>query len=109
MWAVADLGELNFDDAAKACAGLELAGFNDWRLPTVTELFGLVDHEKFRPAIDSDAFPGTKSDWYWTSTDVASSSVYAWLVGFYDGHVGDGHRSFRAFVRAVRVAAPAGQ
>lgn len=39
-----------------------------WRLPTVKELFALVDRGRHNPAIDTEKFPDTKSDWYWTGT-----------------------------------------
>jgi hypothetical protein len=95
--------------AEKTCAGLDLAGHSDWRLPTRKELNTLVDDTRFRPAIDVEAFPDTKSDWYWTATLYASSSDYAWCVNFNSGLVDGSHRgSYGAFVRAVR-SVPAGQ
>jgi hypothetical protein len=84
-------------------------GFADWRLPTVQELFGLVDHTRSSPAIDTDAFPHCKSLWYWTDTPCAWSSGHAWFVNFSLGYVGYGGRDYLAFVRAVRRVSPAGQ
>ena len=95
--------------AEKLCADLDLAGHTDWRLPTIEELFALADRSKVRPAIDTNAFPDTKSDWYWSSTVHASDSSYAWVVHFGYGFALDLHRDDgSAFVRAVR-ASPAGQ
>ena len=74
-----------------------------WRLPTVQELFGLVDHTQCRPAIDGEAFPDTRRDIYWTSTPWAGNPDAAvWCVGFLNGYVGDLHRSSVGCVRAVR-------
>jgi hypothetical protein len=93
--------------AEKACATLDLAGHSDWRLPTVEELFLLADRKRFSPAIDTEAFPDTRSDWYWTSTIDASSSDYAWLVDFGGGSAYSAHRDDDdAFARAVRSVAP---
>ena len=101
--------EVNHAAAEQTCSDLDLAGHTDWRLPTVEELFALADRSKVRPAIDTDAFPDTKSDWYWSSTVHASVSSYAWVVGFDNGNAyGSRRGNGLAFVRAVR-ASPAGQ
>ena len=41
------------------CACLQLAGHDDWRLPTRIELVSLVDFTRSSPAIDVQAFPDT--------------------------------------------------
>jgi hypothetical protein len=110
MWSASDVGgtpddrEINHDDAEKACAELNLAGHADWRLPTPHELFGLVDHARHRPAIDTDAFPSCASDWYWSGCRLAADPDYAWVVNFHHGGVSHYHRDDYARVRAVRVA-----
>ena len=111
MWSKATLTEEEIDHAGaeRVCKELDLAGHTDWRLPSVEELFALADRSRYSPAIDTDAFPDTKSDWYWTSTITAWSSGRAWVVDFYSGGSNCGHRSNAyAFVRAVR-SVPAGQ
>jgi hypothetical protein len=101
--------EINHATAEQLCTELDLAGHTDWRLPTVDELFALADRTRTEPALDTDAFPDTQSDWYWTSTIAAWSSGFAWIVGFYDGYANYYHRYYNlAFVRAVR-GVPAGQ
>ncbi len=71
-----------------------------WRLPTIKELFSLVDHTKTGPAIDTEKFPDTKSDWYWSSTPTTWNSSARWVVGFHNGFVGDD--DITACVRACR-------
>ncbi|MBS0218107.1 MAG: DUF1566 domain-containing protein [Proteobacteria bacterium] len=92
--------------AAKLVAKLNkelAAGEPQWRMPTVEELFLIADRTKRMPAIDTEAFPDTKSDWYWTSTISAWSSDYAWIVSFDGGYSDVSHRDYDvAFVRAVR-------
>src|SRR5690242_15993661 len=66
MW-THTLGEAPFKKAQalidKANAE-KLGGFDDWRLPTVEELFCLADRSRHSPAIDKDAFHDTP-DYGW--------------------------------------------
>jgi len=101
------LGEGNFKKAEKLIAEAnkkKLGGFDDWRLPTVEELFCLADRSRYNPAIDTDFFPDTKSDWYWTASSGAFDSGSAWIVHFDDGGSNAFGRAYDAFVRAVRSA-----
>lgn len=93
--------------AVKLCDELSLAGHSDWRLPTRAELLTLVDDTRYNPAIDTEAFPDTSSDWYWTSTVAAWSSSRAWLVLFNDGDASLSLRDgYGGLVRAVRSLPP---
>ncbi len=86
--------------AEKAVADLD----SSWRLPTIEELRELIDYTKRRPAIDTEAFPDTESDWYWTNTPVAGYEDAArWVVGFSYGYVHVSLRDYYACVRAVRA------
>lgn len=113
MWSAKNVveNELDHENATKACEGLTLASANDWRLPTVDELFALADRTRYSPAIDTAFFPSCQRDWYWTSTAAAWSSSAAWVVSFGYGVAYSGARDYTCFVRAVRSvsAAPAGQ
>jgi hypothetical protein len=64
------------------CGGLNLAGFTDWRLPSVIELFSLVDLSVAAPTINSTYFPGTVAGIYWSSTPSAGPVGNAWTVTF---------------------------
>jgi len=71
------------------CGNLSLAGHEDWRLPNITELTGIVDYGRYSPTIDTSVFP--TDDPYgplWSSTASASSTGFAWQVSFYVGEVG---------------------
>jgi hypothetical protein len=73
-----------------------------WRLPTVAELFSLVDHAKHGPAIDTEVFADTENDWYWTDTKCTWNDAAVWVVAFSSGSVDGIHRGNGACVRAVR-------
>ena len=96
---------VNHATAEAACQALG----EGWRLPTKLELESIVDPSRYNPAIDTERFPDTKSDWYWTGTECAWSSDRAWVVDFGLGLSDFNHRGYSvAFVRAVR-SVPAGQ
>ena len=113
LMASAALGaaRFTFGDAEKACAALTTAGFTDWRLPTVEELFPMADRTRFSPAVDPEQYPFLESDWYWSGTvDPSSPSGFAFGVGFYSGAAGIYYQDYRGRVLAVRsVGAAAGQ
>jgi hypothetical protein len=71
---------VTWSDARTYCAGLTLAGHCDWRLPSIIELFSIMDYTEasgLAPAFSAPA----KS---WSSTPVAASvqAGNAWTVGF---------------------------
>ena len=104
MWTKATTAKnVTHKQAAAACKKLDVAGHKDWRLPTVEELFPLADRTRYNPAIDTEAFPDTENDWYWSSTAIAWSSGSAWVVDFYGGYAYSGDRDGKACVRAVRA------
>ena len=72
------------------------------RLPTVDELASLVDRSKRNPAIDP-IFTDTKTDdYYWTGTELAGDSGYAWIVTFSSGGVSGYRKDCGYCVRPVR-------
>jgi hypothetical protein len=101
---------VDHETAEQLAADCDRGGVTDWRLPTVEELFLICDRTKLSPAIDTDALPGTKSDWYWSSTRAAwDPASAAWLVSLSYGYALSYLRDSAAFVRAVRSGVPSGQ
>lgn len=82
----------------------EYCGKLGGRLPEVNELQSLVDYSKHDLAIDKKFFPDTNSSWYWTNTEVAGYSYYAWVVGFYNGGVNDSSKDYDSYVRPCRAS-----
>jgi Protein of unknown function (DUF1566) len=111
IWTANNVGDgrLQHKAAIKACVALTLGEQTDWRLPTIKELLTLVNYERVDPAIDIDAFPTCKPNWYWSSSPAVGDSDSAWGVLFYDGYSNAGYRNGDGFVRAVRGPVSASQ
>jgi hypothetical protein len=93
--------ELTWHDAKLYCEDLEYDGYNDWRLPTVRELYTLVDVTKRDPAIKK-GLKFTQMDYYWSATTSASNSSKKWCVDFKSGYVKTFHESNDYYIRCVR-------
>ncbi|MCP3851202.1 MAG: DUF1566 domain-containing protein, partial [Gammaproteobacteria bacterium] len=93
------------DTAATYCSELGLGGYADWRLPTASELKGIVDYGKYNPAID-DAYINNVDPHkgYWSSTTFENNKVNAWVVGFNNGSLiySDKDNKSDYYVRCVR-------
>ena len=111
IWTANNVGEGRLQHAAaiEACTKLTLGDQTDWRLPTIKELLSLVDYDSVDPAIDVDAFPSCKPNWYWSSSAYAGLPDYAWFVYFSYGNSNIFYRGLDGFVRAVRGPVAASQ
>lgn len=70
----------SYQDAIEYCENLELAGYDDWRLPSLKELFSISDFGTGWPYIDLDYFELatgqiTKDEQYWTSNEYEGITV----------------------------------
>jgi len=89
-------------NAITYCDGLSLGGLTDWRLPNEYELQSIVDYGRYNPAINTAAFPGTNTLFYWSSSPCVSSTRNAWVVYFDNGSVDCDDKPNMYNVRCVR-------
>ncbi|WNC67107.1 DUF1566 domain-containing protein [Thalassotalea nanhaiensis] len=62
-----------------------LCGANDWQVPTIRQLHGLIDYSRnqFGVATSFEYFPNTLASEYWSST-LFSTPLWGWSLNFYD-------------------------
>lgn len=99
---VSDAQQMTWQQALTTAHGFTFAGTNDWRVPNVKELTSLVERQCVRPAINTELFPLTPSDDYWSSTPSVADPERSWVVAFFNGSNSLRQRQLSVFVRLVR-------
>jgi hypothetical protein len=106
MWRQATDVPMTWESALTHCEHLVFAGYSDWRLPTIKELFTLVDHRRANPAIDPAFFPGTQGSDYYSASSFTNAATHCWQMDFGYGNFGyvnyNWGKSNNTYVRAVR-------
>jgi hypothetical protein len=75
--------QYTWSDALDYCTALSLAG-SGWRVPSISELQTIVD-DSANPSIDLATFPGTPSEYFWSSSLVSNDPARAWTGYFANG------------------------
>jgi hypothetical protein len=84
MWTAADNGSgLSWLQAQRYCRDLRLAGFKDWKLPSIDELQAIVGNADSRSAYRVKG-PLKLTGWQWSSTP-GKQDGEGWALDFGDG------------------------
>ena len=102
---ISDIKETSWNKAIEYCDDLQLASFEDWRLPTINELYSIVDFNRSSPAMDDTVFETMGAYHYWTSTknDASSGNSRAIYLNYDGTNIGSNTSNYN-FVRCVRGA-----
>ena len=84
MWQKVDAGESTWDNAATRASSITTGGYTDWRLPTPTELFSIMNHNNGNPAaMNTTYFPVNSAgaaEYWWTSDIYGADATKVWCV-----------------------------
>jgi hypothetical protein len=111
---------LPWENAKEYCDKLHLGRYSDWRLPSLYELFSIVDYKRYQPAIKR-AIKNVAGGFYWTSSAVIPDTsgffsnmfgssnekvppTQAWVIYFLDGSSESATFETDGHVRCVRGA-----
>jgi len=96
---------LSCGDAKAYCSDLNLAGYDDWQMPTIREASSIIKYDVLAPKIDTnyfpETFPSTHPPYYVTSTEIDCSNECNWAVNFQFGTVHNGAGGLD-WIRCVR-------
>ena len=86
-------GGLNWSNSIVACTNLTYAGYYDWRLPNIREMFTLFDYSCYPlPPLPSVSLPLGHpfldiQGGYWTSTPFRNNTTLNSMVWYHNGYV----------------------
>ncbi len=84
MWQKVDAGETTWDNAVARASSVRTGGYSDWRLPTPTELFSIMNFNNGNPAaMNLTYFPVNPTDaaeYWWTSDIYGADGARVWCV-----------------------------
>ncbi|MBI4512225.1 MAG: DUF1566 domain-containing protein [Deltaproteobacteria bacterium] len=95
-------GLFTWDEAKSYCAGVEAGGLSGWRLPTRIELVTLLDPSNSDNRIDTEAFPRSPHEDFWSSSSCVGFAGQAWYVNFSHGGVVYAEITAKKRIRCVR-------
>lgn len=90
----------NWQGAKEYCENLVFAGYRDWRLPIMDDLFSIRDEKRKSIAINA-GFKNVTPNQYWSSSNVYDTG-YAWSMNFENGDDSLQLKNSNFYVRCVR-------
>lgn len=100
MWSNSIGKDLTWNESQEFAKKCRDGGFDDWRLPTVSELQNVFDYEKGKSKIAGWDFEAGYN--YWSGTTYSNSTQYAWYVYQYNGSTTTNGKISTTSVRCVR-------
>jgi hypothetical protein len=89
--------------AKEYCENLIFGSFSDWRVPTIRELYSIIEHNQKRGASKvSSQFYTLQKSWYWSSTQFVDEKRKSWNINFSTGNDTWDFKSKRINVVCVR-------
>lgn len=95
---------LTWDEAKAYCEALDQDGFDDWWLPSESELSTIVDLDRPEGRKIQRGFRHYKPGAYWTESTYAWNAPDAWVISFRDGSSYTEKKEGRRFFRCVRCS-----
>lgn len=89
-------------DAIDYALALDFAGFTDWRLPNINELFSIADFGVRSPSILEPPFSNTNDGSYWSSTTLVGTDTMAFRIVFSNCLVSVINKTSSVRIRCVR-------
>jgi len=80
IWQKVDGGEMSWENAQVFSDTLSLGGIENWRLPTSHELFNMMSLNFLNPAINTDYFPKTNAEYWWSINERADDPNRIWVA-----------------------------
>ncbi|MEN9510954.1 MAG: hypothetical protein RLZZ370_773 [Bacteroidota bacterium] len=80
MWQRYDGPEMTVEHARIYCDTLTLGGYSDWRLPSLSEAYSILNHQKTNPALEVTVFPKSAAEYWWTANRQSNDSTRIWVT-----------------------------
>jgi hypothetical protein len=87
MWQLEEVYDVTLEQAKQTADSLSLGAYDDWRIPTMTELLSIVDEGLNNPPFES-ALGTSKSEYFWSSESKLGNDNKVWVLNA-GGGVGD--------------------
>ena len=81
-----------WDEAKFYCEELTLENYDDWWLPSESELSSILDTSRPKGRMIKKGFIYYKPEPYWTSTTYSWNAPHAWAISFENGRSASGRK-----------------